>query len=173
MRARADRLGGGGRTALGATRALVVSTREFFIAALALFASTLAVLAPTPASATPETLKRSVGNILFAPFDIAASPVTAGKALYTNLREIDDARWKRIVFPIPGYVWILGVQIGGGAIREIAGLLELVPGLGLLFFESDLDPLFDPAERNEALVEVETPPLRIKFGVNYVASPTQ
>ena len=124
-----------------------------------------------PAMASPETLRRSVGNILFAPFDIATSPVTAGKALYTNLREIDDARWKRIVFPIPGYVWILGVQIGGGAIREIAGLLELLPGLGLLFFDADLDPLYDAVERNDALVEVDTPPLNIKFGVNYVASP--
>ncbi len=166
MRPRAERLDIGGRTALGSARALAVSM-------LALFTSTLSLLASTPASATPATLKRSVGNILFAPFDIAASPITAGKALYTNLREIDDARWKRIVFPVPGYVWILGVQIGGGAIREIAGLLELVPGLGLLFFDSDLDPLFDPVERNEALVNLETPPLKIKFGVNYVASPSQ
>jgi len=166
MRPRADRLGTGDRTAWGSTRALAVSM-------LVLLTSTLALFASAPASATPETLKRSVGNILFAPFDIAASPVTAGKALYTNLREIDDARWKRIVFPVPGYVWILGVQIGGGAIREIAGLLELVPGLGLLFFDADLDPLFDPVERNEALVDVETPPLKIKFGVNYVASPAQ
>ena len=140
---------------------------------LTLFASTLALFASTPASATPETLKRSVGNIVFAPFDIAASPVTAGKALNTNLREIDDSRWVRIVFPIPGYVWILGVQIGGGAIREIAGLLELVPGLGLLFFDADLDPLYDLVERNDALVDLETPPLNIKFGVNYVASPAQ
>jgi hypothetical protein len=161
MRPQADRFGTGGRTTLGPARAL------------ALLAATLVVFAPTPASATPETLKRSAGNILFAPFDIATSPITAGKALYKNMQEVDDARWKRIVFPIPGYVWLLGVQIGGGAIREIAGLLELVPGLGLLFFEPDLDPLFDPVERNEALVDVETPPLNIKFGVNYVAFPTQ
>jgi hypothetical protein len=178
MRPRAERLDNGGRTILSSARALsvsirtlAVSTRKLSIPALVLFAATIALFISTPASATPETLKRSVGNILFAPFDIAASPVSAGKALYTNMREIDDARWKRIVFPIPGYVWILGVQIGGGAIREIAGLLELVPGLGLLFFDVDLDPLFDPVESNEALVDVETPPLKIKFGVNYVASP--
>ena len=140
---------------------------------LALFASTLVLFASTPASATPQTLKRSLGNILFAPLDIAASPVTAGTALYSNLREIDDARWVRIVFPLPGYVWLLGVQIGGGAIREITGLLELLPGLGLLFFDADLDPLYDLAERNDALVDLETPPLKIKFGVNYVVSPTQ
>ena len=147
-----------------------VSSRALFSPMLALVAATLALFASTPASATPETLKRSVGDILFAPLDIATSPVTAGKALYTNLREIDDARWKRIVFPIPGYLWILGVQIGGGAIREIAGLLELVPGLGLWFFDADLDPLFGPVERSDALVDLKTPPLNIKFGVNYIAS---
>jgi hypothetical protein len=148
------------------------STPALAVSMLALFSSTLVLFAATPASATPETLKRSVGNILFAPLDIAASPITAGKALYNNLREIDDSRWVRIVFPVPGYGWLLGVQIGGGAIREIAGLLELLPGLGLLFFDADLDPLYDPAERNDALVEVQTPPLKIKFGVNYVASPS-
>jgi len=166
MTPRRERLETGGRTTPGSVRA---SIRPILVLASA----ALVLLVSTPASATPETLKRSVGNILFAPFDIATSPVTAGKALYTNLRDVDDARWKRIVFPIPGYVWILGVQIGGGAIREIAGLLELVPGLGLLFFDNDLDPLFGPAERNDALVDLETPPLDIKFGVNYVASPRQ
>ncbi len=148
------------------------STRALAVALLALVTSTLALLAPTPASASPKTLKRSAGNILFAPFDIAVSPFTAGKALYTNLQEVDDPGWMRIVFPLPGYVWMLGVQIGGGALREIAGLLELVPGLGLLFFDADLDPLFDPVERNEALVDRETPPLKLKFGVNYLASPS-
>jgi hypothetical protein len=148
------------------------STRALVAPLLALATLALPLLAATPASASPETLRRSAGNILFAPFDIATSPFTAGKALYTNMREVDDPLWVRIVFPIPGYVWILGVQIGGGALREIAGLLELVPGLGLLFFDADLDPLFDPAERNEALVDLETPPLKFKFGVNYVASPS-
>ncbi len=157
----------------GSTRALAVSMPALFTSVLVLFTSVLVLFASTPASATPETLKRSLGNILFAPFDIAASPLTAGKALHTNLREIDDSQWVRIVFPLPGYVWILGVQIGGGAIREIVGLLELLPGLGLWFFDADLDPLYDPAERNEALVDLKTSPLNIKFGVNYVVSPTQ
>jgi hypothetical protein len=148
------------------------STRAPVVSLLAFASLAFSLLTPAPASASPETLKRSAGNILFAPFDIAVSPITAGEALYTNLRESDDPRWMKIVFPIPGYVWILGVQIGGGALREVAGLLELVPGLGLLFFDADLDPLFDPAERNESLVDLETPPLRIKFGVNYIATPS-
>ena len=148
------------------------STRALAVSLCLLAVSSLPLLGPAPAAASPETLKRSAGNILFAPFDIAASPVAAGKALYTNLRESDDPGWMRIVFPLPGYVWMLGVQIGGGALREVAGLLELAPGLGLLCFDADLDPLFDPVERNEALVDRETLPLRIKFGVNYVASPS-
>jgi hypothetical protein len=163
----------GARPTLGSPTVYAASIPTRLGPMLALAAAAFVLLASTPAFATPETLKRSVGNILFAPFDIAAAPITAGKALYTNMQEIDDARWKRIVFPIPGYVWILGVQIGGGAIREIAGLLELVPGLGLLFFDADLDPLYSPVERNDALVDLETPPLNIKFGVNYISSPGQ
>jgi len=170
---RSESLDTGARPTLGSPTVSIASIPTRFIPMLALAGAAFALFASTPAFATPETLKRSAGNILFAPLDIAVSPITAGKALYTNMQEIDDARWKRIVFPIPGYVWILGVEIGGGAIREIAGLLELVPGLGLLFFDADLDPLYGPVERNDALVDLETPPLNIKFGVNYVASPRQ
>ena len=36
-----------------------------------------ALFAASPAQATYETLKRSLGNILFAPFDMALSPVVA------------------------------------------------------------------------------------------------
>lgn len=170
---RSEPLDTGARTTLGSPPVFIASIPTRLRPMLALAAAGFALFAATPAFASPETLKRSAGNILFAPFDIAAAPITAGKALYTNMQEIDDARWKRIVFLIPGYVWILGVEIGGGAIREVAGLLELVPGLGLLFFDADLDSLYGPVERNQALVDLETPPLNIKFGVNYVSSPTR
>jgi hypothetical protein len=139
-------------------------------ALLAVAIAMLAIFASPPAAATSETLRRSAGNILFAPFDVATSPASAGKALYANLQQTDDPRWMRVAFALPGYVWMLGVEIGGGAIREIAGLLELVPGVGLLCFDSDLDPLFEPVEHNDALLDLETPPLRIKLGVNYLAS---
>jgi hypothetical protein len=35
-------------------------------------------------------------------------------------------------------------------------------------FEADLDPLFSPVEKSDALVDEETPVLNVKFGVNYV-----
>jgi len=131
----------------------------------------LALSITTPATASPATLKRSVENILFAPLDLVFAPVMAGKIIYTNMRDIDDSQWVRIVYPVPGWVWVTGVEIGGGILREVTGLIELVPGLGLVFLEADLDPLFAPVERGEALVDVENDYLNVKFGMNYTAVP--
>lgn len=131
----------------------------------------LALSVASPVAASPETLKRSVGNILFAPLDIVFAPAMAGKILYTNMRDIDDSPWVRIVYPIPGYFWLTGITIGAGVLREVTGLIELIPGLGLVFLEADLHPLFAPVERGEALVDVETDYLNIKFGMNYTAIP--
>jgi hypothetical protein len=112
-----------------------------------------------------------MGNILFAPLDIVLAPAVAGKTIYQNMRDIDDSQWVRIVYPVPGFVWVTGVTIGGGILREVTGLIELLPGLGLLFMEADLDPLMAPVERGEALVDVETEVLNIKFGLNYTSIP--
>ncbi len=130
---------------------------------------TLALAVAPPASASPETLKRSTSNILFAPLDVVLSPVVAGQIIYTNLREIDDSRWVRIAYPVPGYVWILGVELGASVLREVTGLIELLPGIGLLFFDADLDPLYHPVERGTALVDEQTKLLNIKFGVDYIS----
>ena len=130
----------------------------------------LVVATASPALASPETLKRAAGNILFAPLDVALSPVVAAQTISTNMREVEDPRWVRVAFAIPGYAWMVGLQLGGGVFREIAGLLELLPGLGLLFFEADLDPLYDPVERGNALVDVRTRPLNLKFGIDYTSA---
>jgi len=130
---------------------------------------TLALAVAPPASASPETLKRATSNILFAPLDVVLSPVVAGQIIYTNLREIDDSRWVRIAYPVPGYVWILGVELGASVLREVTGLIELLPGIGLLFFDADLDPLYHPVERGTALVDEQTKLLNVKFGVDYIS----
>jgi hypothetical protein len=120
-----------------------------------------------PAAATPETLKRSVSNILMAPLDVAFTPVVAANSLYSNLQNVDDTMPVRIAYVIPGYVWNMGVQIGSAAVRAVAGGIEFLPGLGLLFFDADLDPLFSPVEKAPALVDYDTPPLNFKFGITY------
>jgi hypothetical protein len=134
-------------------------------------AGLLLLVAASPAAASPETLKRSMSNILFSPLDIALSPIVAGHSIYRNLNDIDDSLGVRIVYPVPGFAWNTGLTIGAGALRLVTGLLEFIPGLILLPFEADMDPLFAPAEKAESLVDVETPPLYVKFGIDYSSVP--
>jgi hypothetical protein len=125
-----------------------------------------------PAHASPQTLRRSLGNILFAPFDLVLSPVVATRSIYHNMRSVDDSTAVRVFYVLPGFAWNTGVQGMAAVVREITGLIEFVPGLGLLFFDTDLAPLFAPVERGDALLDVETPPLRIKLGVDYITVPS-
>jgi hypothetical protein len=134
----------------------------------ALIALLLAGAVAGPASASPQTLRRSVGNILFAPLDLVLAPVVAFRSAYRNIRDVDDTPGVRVVWLVPGVIWSTGVQGGAALLREFAGLIEFVPGLGLVFFETDMDPMFDPSERGEALVDIETDPLWVKFGVSYI-----
>jgi len=144
--------------------------RPFALRVAAIAALGLVATAPGAAHATGETLKRATSNLLMAPFDIALSPVVAGKTIVTNMREIDDTMPVRVVYAVPGYVFLTGVQAGAGVIRMITGVLEFVPGVGLLFFDTDLDPLYDPVERGEALVDYDTRFLNVKFGIDYTGA---
>ena len=137
----------------------------------ALVGLVLALGAAAPAEASPETLKRSVGNIVFAPFDFVLTPVVGANTMYNNLRDIDDSLGVRVAYPIPGYAWNCMALSQASIIRFITGGLELVPGLLLLPFRADLDPLYAPIERGNALVDVETPVIRVKFGVDYLTVP--
>ena len=149
----------------------------------ALAVSSLLALAPVAASASPETLRRALGNLIQAPLDIALAPVVAARTLVGNLRDVDDTMPVKVVYAAPGYVWLAGLQVGAGALRGIAGGLELLPGLLLLPLETDLDPLYDPADRGGALFELENPlaensvarwvPLitwNVRFGVTYTSA---
>ena len=75
------------------------------------------------------------------------------------------------------------VSVGAAVIRGVAGLIELVPGIFLLPFETDIDALYDPADRGAALVEFENPlaedgvakwfPMitwNVRFGVTYTSA---
>jgi len=123
--------------------------------------------AARPAAASPETLKRSVSNLLMSPLDVAFSPYVSGKNIYNNLQNVDDTMPVRIAWVIPGYAWDLGVQVSASCIRAVSGALEFLPGIGLFFFQADMDPLFGPVEKSQALVDFDTPPINFKFGVTY------
>ena len=130
----------------------------------------LVFMVSSPVTASPETLKRSVENLTQWPLDLALSPVVAGKTVYQNLRDIDDSTAVKIVYPVPGFAFVTMVQAGTAVLRGVTGVLEFLPGLGLLFFETDLDPIFDAADDSEALVDFETVVYHFKFGISYTST---
>jgi hypothetical protein len=152
------------------------------VAAVVLAATTLA---PAPAQASPETLRRSFGNILQGPIDSLLSPITGMLTLARNLNDIDDTPAVRIVYALPGWIWLTGLNFGSGGIRTITGLLEILPGVILFPFETDIDPLFDPVVDARALFEWDNPleynenpwvfynpivapfAIHVKFGIDY------
>lgn len=126
--------------------------------------------APGPASASSATLKRSFQNIVFAPFDFVLTPVVATRSWWTNWNEVDDSPGVHYAYAAPGLVWMSSLQLGTSVIRLVAGGIELVPGLVLLPFETDLEPTFNLPEENAALVDTELAGFAIRFGVNYTSS---
>ena len=129
----------------------------------------VALLAALPAAATTNVLKRSFENMPQGLGDVVLSPYTAGRTIYNNLTTIEDTTPVRVAYIVPGYAWNLMSTIGGGLIRSITGVLELPVGLVLLFSKADMEPLFDPAEDEEALINYDEYEdiYRVKFGICY------
>jgi len=132
-----------------------------------LLAALLVIGAVGPAVASPETLKRGLSNLAFGPLDFALSPVTGTTGVYRNLQDIDDTMAVRVVYAIPGVVWNTAFNMGGSVLRTFTGLLEVVPGILLLPFEADMDPIFAPPERAPALIDEEIGTFSVKIGINY------
>ena len=131
----------------------------------------IALTLPAPADASYKTLSRSISNILFGPMDVLLSPVVAGKAITTNLEDVDDTTGVRVAYTVPGFFWYTGVIAGAGVLRTATGLLELIPGIILWPFDTDLDTLMDPVDDGGALVDVENDfHFQIKFGIDYTSA---
>jgi len=133
----------------------------------------LGLLQPARAHARGETLKRAVGNITQGPLDVVLAPATAGVQLYHNLTTIEDTTAVRVAYAGPGFVWVTGLNAFAGVLRMVAGTFELLPGIGLLFTDREMTPLYAPAEKAGALVQYDTPVYPIKFGVEYGAGESE
>jgi hypothetical protein len=145
--------------------------RRARVAQLWMLSLAVALLAALPATATTAVLKRAFENMPQGVGDCVLSPYTAGQTLYTNLTTIEDTLPVRIAYIVPGYVWNVMSNFGGGLIRALTGALELPTGVVLLFSDAEMEPLFDPAEDNEALFtwdEYEDI-YRVKVGISYTA----
>lgn len=123
--------------------------------------------APSPARADATQLCRSAANIVLAPFDAVLGPYIAGKDEYYGLTEIDDPMGLKIAGAAPGYVLLVGMQIGGALFREIAGAFEFIPGLVTLFREGSQPPLFRSQEEAWAIYSEDFGPCPVRFGVSY------
>lgn len=128
----------------------------------------LALLIPASAEASPETLSRSVSNIIFAPLDLLASPVSAGLLVYNGLQDIEDTRGVRIAYTVPGYFWATGTNMGASVLRGVSGLIQFIPGILLYAFETDMEPLMDPIDDGDGLVDTDLPFMTVKFGINFM-----
>ncbi len=146
-------------------------SRRWFTPLASLLLASLLLTSSAPATASTETLKRSVSNIAQAPLDFVLAPMVGLLAVASKMREQDDPIGVRLAFAVPGVIWNTGVNIGSSVIRLVTGGLELVPGIFLLPFDAELDPLFVPVDNAAALVEIETPCcLYVKFGIDYTAA---
>jgi hypothetical protein len=145
----------------------------------------LVALVPAPAAASPDTLRRGLGNVIMGPFDMLLSPVQGLYTVTRNLEDIDDSTGVRIGYAAPGWAWLTFLDFGSGMIRILTGALEIVPGVVLFASESDLETLFDPVEDGRALfawdnplIEIENPwvyynplvapfAIQVKMGIDY------
>ncbi len=71
------------------------------------------------------------------------------------MRSIGDSTAVRIFYPLPGFAWNTMANAGAGVLRTVTGVMEFVPGIVLLPFEADLDPLFDPPYSAPSIVNWE------------------
>lgn len=148
-------------------RTLSLRSRALVVAC----AISLSVLSSGGASASSDTLKRSVSNITQAPLDLILAPMNGLLSVITRMGEQEDPTAVRIAFFVPGVIWNTGVNIGASTIRMITGTLELIPGVLLFPVDADLGPLFSAVDSAGALVEFETPCcLDVKFGIDYTAA---
>jgi len=122
---------------------------------------------PSDANADASQLCRAGANLVLAPLDVLLGPYIVAKDEYYGLTEIDDPIGLKIVGALPGYVLLLGLQVGGAIFREIAGVFELPMGVVTLFREGAQPPLYRSAEDAWAIFADQYGPCPVKVGISY------
>lgn len=149
---------------------LVATLRRQLLWVCAVLAVTgLLLVAPLSAVASTATLARSTSNALLGPVDMLLSPLTAAIGQTAKMRDIEDTPGVQIAYALPGYFFYTGVVLGGGAIRTVTGIFQFIPGILLLPFETDLDPLMDPVDGATAMFEYDFEFFPMRFGLDYTS----
>ena len=122
---------------------------------------------PRQAAADATQLCRAGANIVLAPFDALLAPYIAAKDEYYGLTEIDDETELKAVAALPGYVFLMGMQVGGSIIRLIGGVFEIIPGVFTLFRDEPGPALVRSGEDAWAIYAEEFGPCPVKVGISY------
>ncbi len=122
---------------------------------------------PRQANADASQLCRAGSNIVLAPFDALLGPYIAAKDEYYGLTEVDDETELKVVAAAPGYVFLLGMQVGGSIIRLIGGVFEIIPGVFTLFRDEPGPALFRSAEDAWSVSDTSFGPCPFKLGISY------
>jgi hypothetical protein len=128
----------------------------------------LVAAAPATSQAGTKTICRSVQNLLLFPLDMVLSPFVATKATFDSWRNSEDTKAVKYAYAPIAPIWSTSVELGASVIRGIAGALELLPGLVLIPFDREMNPLYDLPENQPAWVDQSAGPFKIRFGVDYV-----
>ena len=113
---------------------------------------------PPAAHASPDTLRRSLGNILWAPFDMLLAPVNAGIAVRRNLPYAGDSTGERVGYVPTAFLGFTLLHVLTGGLRAVTGVAQLPAGLALFPFpNTDLPDALDPLGRGEPLLGLANP----------------
>jgi len=125
-------------------------------------------VAPGVSHAGAKTLTRATQNLLFFPFDIVLSPFVATKITWDSWRSSEDTKAVKYGYALFAPIWSISIELGASAIRGVAGALELLPGLALLPFDAEMNPLYDLPENQPAWVDTGIDKFKVRFGVDYI-----
>lgn len=137
-------------------------------ASLAALVALLSTAAPDVSHAGVKTLTRATQNLLFFPFDLALSPFVASKITWDSWRSSDDTPAVKYGYALFAPIWNISIEAGASVIRGVAGFLELLPGIALVPFDAEMNPLYDLPESQPAWVDQGGDAFKVRFGINYL-----
>lgn len=137
------------------------------LAAVSLAIFSLSILSPNAATADATQLCRSMTSILLAPTDTILAPYIAAKDMQYGLSEQSDPTYIRVLAFVPGYGFLVTMQIGGTIMRIVSGAFEFPMGLFTLFREGAEKPLFKSQDETYAVYSEDWGPCPIRIGSSY------
>ncbi len=96
--------------------------------------------AASPAAASPDTIRRALGDTVSGVQDVVLAPFWSGpRATYRNFDSVSDSGWLQGVYAVPGYLGLSLLHASQGALRSVVGVLCIPLGLVMLPFEQDVE----------------------------------